>query len=101
MYCKNCGSQIDDKAVVCVNCGVEVKKAQTETKTNTIAIVGFVLSFFIALAGLICSIIGLKKVDECNSGKGLAIAGIIISIVSMVIYIIYFIAIIAAAVALM
>ena len=22
MYCKNCGKQIDDKAVICVNCGV-------------------------------------------------------------------------------
>lgn len=22
MYCKNCGKQIDDKAVVCVHCGV-------------------------------------------------------------------------------
>lgn len=23
MYCKNCGSQMDDKAVVCVQCGAE------------------------------------------------------------------------------
>lgn len=22
MYCKNCGSDIDDRAVICVNCGV-------------------------------------------------------------------------------
>ena len=23
-YCKNCGAQIDDKAAVCVHCGVAV-----------------------------------------------------------------------------
>lgn len=26
MTCKNCGSQIDDKAVICVNCGAQVSK---------------------------------------------------------------------------
>ncbi len=26
MFCYNCGKEIDDKAVVCVNCGVETKK---------------------------------------------------------------------------
>ena len=25
MYCKNCGAQINDNAVVCVNCGASVK----------------------------------------------------------------------------
>ena len=48
-------------------------------QSNTIAIVGFILSFFISIAGLICSIIGLKKSKELNNGKGFSIAGIIIS----------------------
>ena len=47
--------------------------------TNVIAIVGFVLSFFIGIAGLICSIIGLNKSKELKDGKGLSIAGIVIS----------------------
>ena len=25
MYCQNCGKEIDDKAVVCIHCGVAVK----------------------------------------------------------------------------
>lgn len=50
---------------------------------NTFAIVGFILSFFIAIAGLIVSIIGLKKSKEFNNGKGLSIAGIIISSLSI------------------
>ena len=27
MYCSNCGKEIDDKADVCVHCGVLIKKA--------------------------------------------------------------------------
>ena len=47
--------------------------------SNGFAIAGFICSFFIPLLGLIFSIIGLNKVKETNAGKGLSIAGIIIS----------------------
>ncbi len=87
MYCKNCGSNLDDRAVICPHCGVPTgENVQTPAKnqTNVIAVVGFVLSFFLALAGLICSIIGYKKASEMNgNGKGLALAGIIISAISL------------------
>lgn len=92
MFCKNCGKEIDDKAVVCPYCGVLQDKSLAHSKqpTNTLAIVGFVLSFFIAIAGLICSILGRKRANELGgNGKGLATAGIVISIVSMVISFIY------------
>lgn len=85
MFCSNCGSQIDDKSVVCPNCGVATNNyianyPATSDKKNVLAIVGFILSFFIAIAGLICSIIGYKKAAELDgNGKGLALAGIIIS----------------------
>lgn len=49
------------------------------------ALAGFICSFFVSLVGLILSIIGYRKSKELNGeGRGLAIAGIIISIVSMV-----------------
>ena len=53
--------------------------------TNTLAVVGFILSFFFALAGLICSIIGLRQCKQYkdDNGKGLAIAGIVISALSL------------------
>ena len=40
MYCKNCGQQIDDKAAVCIHCGVATKDPepqaqQPNTNTNT------------------------------------------------------------------
>ena len=47
--------------------------------SNVVAIVGFILSFFIGTAGLICSIVGLVKSKELKDGKGFSIAGIIIS----------------------
>jgi len=54
------------------------------TRTSGMAIAGFVLSFFCALLGLIFSIIGYNEVKRSNGmvgGGGLALAGIIISIV--------------------
>ncbi len=59
--------------------------APVQTATNTLAIVGFVLSFFVSLAGLICSCIGLKKANTefGGNGKGLAIAGIVIGAVGL------------------
>ncbi len=95
MFCKNCGKEIDDNAVICPNCGVQIAKFnQDEPKqTCTMAIVGFVLSFLVSIAGLICSIIARKKCREENlGGDGLALAGIIISSVSLAFSVIYVIA---------
>lgn len=64
--------------------------------SNTMALVGFVMSFFNSLIGLIFSIIGMNQIKKTGEpGKGFALAGIIISAVSLVltilIVIIYFI----------
>ena len=58
--------------------------------SNVIAIVGFILSFFLAVAGLICSIIGLVKSKELNDGKGFSIAGIVISSLRIILMIVFF-----------
>lgn len=88
MYCKNCGKEINDNAAICPFCGVVVNKnalaQNSENQTNVLAIVGFIFSFLIAIVGLICSIIGYKKAPELNgNGKGLALAGIIISAIGI------------------
>ncbi len=60
----------------------------TEQKTNTMAVVGFILAFFLSLVGLILSIVGLmqiKKDPAKYKGKGLAVAGIIIGAIGTVI----------------
>ena len=46
---------------------------------NVCAIVGFVLSFFVPIAGLVLSIIGIKRAYL----RGLAIAGVVISAVHL------------------
>lgn len=90
MFCNNCGKEIDNNAAICPYCGVVANKnalnsATNINQSNTMATVGFVFSFFIAIVGLICSIIGLKRAPELGgNGKGLAIAGIIISIISII-----------------
>ena len=47
-------------------------------------IAGFFTCGIAGIAGLICSIIGLKKSRETGTGRGLAIAGIILSSLSLV-----------------
>lgn len=90
MFCNNCGKEINEKAVVCPYCGVitnqnALKAESSEKQTNTMAIIGFIFSFFIAIVGLVCSIIGYKKAPELGgNGKGMALAGIIISSISLV-----------------
>ena len=56
---------------------------------KTLAIVGFVLSFLIPIAGLIVSGIALNKYKQTGEtdGKGFATAGLVIGIVCMALYV--------------
>jgi hypothetical protein len=54
-------------------------------KTNTMAILGLVFAFVFSPLGVVFSAIGLKQIKERReSGRGLALAGLIISIISIV-----------------
>lgn len=88
MYCKNCGNSINDNAVACPNCGVQVgelKPSPTEQtanapqKGNAVGIVGFVLS----LVGALFWIIALIPSTASNALMWIAIlldiAGIVCS----------------------
>lgn len=101
MFCKNCGKEIDDNAVVCVHCGVATGIAVTDStpdkkKINGLGIAGFVVSivslwlgvyFCIAsIVGLVLSVVGMVFRKSHNSCNGLAIAGLVIGIVSTVIW---------------
>lgn len=96
MFCKNCGKEIDDNAVVCVHCGVATGKSIEEVKkTNGFGIAGFVIGLLslvlgvyfciTSVIGIVFSIIGIKKATQC-SVNGLAVAGLVISILSLVIW---------------
>ncbi len=108
MYCRHCGKDVGN-AAWCPYCGAKqnedgassgTQTNQTENqnawgeqinfstpvpRSNGFAVAGLILAFFSPLLGLIFSIIGLTKAREYNSGKGLAIAGIVISVLSFII----------------
>lgn len=72
---------------------------EANQKYNGLAIAGFICSFLVSLPGLILSIVGLNQIKkQGGKGKGLAIAGIIISAASMVIQVILVIALIVGGV---
>ena len=114
MYCKHCGFELQEKVNYCPACGksqldpVEQEQAPQQADPvvtppaqaaaqapyNTCSIVGFALSCasfvltflgLTALAGLICSIIGLRQTAaKGERGKGYAVAGIIVAILSLI-----------------
>jgi hypothetical protein len=66
------------------------QSAGTAAGYNVLAIVGFILAFVFNIAGLVVSLIALSKIKKTGErGRGLAIAGVIISIASIIFGIIY------------
>jgi len=54
MFCKKCGKEIMDDAVVCVHCGCSVQPIVVQTVKADVPSVGLVIvSFLIPLVGLI------------------------------------------------
>lgn len=56
-------------------------------KMNTMAILGFIFTFIFVPIGFILSLIGFVQLskDSAQSGKGLAIAGLVISLLLIVV----------------
>lgn len=86
-YCRYCGSQLADEAVICVNCGRMINEppapppVQQRSSINIICLLGFIFSFIGTVVGLILSIIGYNQVKNTpdEASKNFAKAGIIIS----------------------
>ena len=107
LYCPNCGTENNDAAKHCTNCGVAFVQsaaapatpaAAPARGTNTWALVGFIVSMvniacctWLSLPGLIFSIIGMVSAKKKNEGGwGLALAGVIVSSITLLIWIFYF-----------
>jgi hypothetical protein len=66
-------------------------------RTNVLAIVGFILSFVVTVAGIVVSFIALSQIKKTGEGgHGLALAGVILGFVFSLFWIIYFVVIIGA-----
>ena len=87
MFCKNCGKELCENAVICPSCGVATdnmeKVAQAEEKQeqgNGMAIAGFICSFFVPILGWIFGGIGLSRSAKRNGkGKGFSVAALAIA----------------------
>ena len=79
MYCKNCGAEIPDNAVICVKCGVPVIPVEQAAKSPS--------SFVAAL--LLCFFLGGFGAHRFYVGKtGTAIAQLLLTIIGVVLSII-------------
>jgi hypothetical protein len=65
---------------------------------RTLGIVGFILAFFVSPAGIVVSAIGLFKSRRAGRKNGLALAGLILSIVFFIVTVLIIVLIVAAAV---
>ena len=96
MYCYNCGKEIDDKAVVCVQCGCSVTSKYTVDGDKPSALLA-ILCFLIPVLGLIMYLIYDNKSPRRAKSVGkAALAGFITSIVlSILLALLYFVGIFA------
>ena len=78
MYCKNCGKEIDDNAVVCPHCGVIQKE---ELVQNTVDNGGFLwglLGCCIPIVGLILFLVWRDTKPKTSRAAGIgALVGVI------------------------
>ena len=106
MFCKHCGHEVNDNALICPNCGIATdnytavsKPVTAQQKTNGFALAGMIcvivglvggdyLFCLPSIVGLILSIVGMVKVKEYGTGSGYALTGIIIGAISLVIWLI-------------
>ncbi len=105
-FCSECGKELKENSYVCENCGKKVEEKSNsnvssnnivyvQKKTNGFAIAGFVISLVSIFCcggtswlGLIFSIIGLINAKKSEGeGKGLAIAGIVVSAILLLLLI--------------
>ena len=102
MHCAKCGAENPDGSKSCKNCGTALDQlaATQQAPKLTLAamlavgsvMLGFLSLFFgpLSILGIILGGVALKLTakDPAHEGKGVAIAGLVVSIVMLVIWII-------------
>ena len=93
-FCYKCGTPLNDSNNFCTKCGASISgdapanvtNQAAKKEQNVYAVIGLVCSIVVGgITGLAFSIIGLMKSKEMNDeGRGLAIAGIVISALKIV-----------------
>lgn len=86
-FCRNCGAQIHDQAVICPQCGVEQKPAGAGNDSGSIG--WSLLGCCVPLVGLILWLVW--KDTQPNNAKKAGMGALISVILSVVVYVIYFV----------
>ena len=102
-YCEHCGGKLEGTIDYCPNCGAKVDKKEnvsgevlnnngaapvkdTTTTAFVCSIIGFLCCTYVAIPGLILSIISLKDMKEgkiSTEKKWMAITGIVLSVLGI------------------
>lgn len=85
MYCKKCGKEINDNAVICPSCGCATEnfgKESVNKATDSSSLGWAVLGFFIPLVGLILYLVWKDELPlrAKSVGKG-ALVSVIVNVV--------------------
>lgn len=83
MFCKNCGKEIDDKAVICVHCGVATDEGSLNPGDKP-SIGLNILAFLIPLVGIIMYFV--MKAQTPNKAKSI----IKWTLISIVLYVVFY-----------
>ena len=101
MYCPKCGTRNTEDTKNCQKCGQPLKEKlpdHADKYTSNFAVIGFILAiinffvfFLLAVPAIVCSFLGLYKIDKSNGllkGKIFAWSGLIVGIFQLVIFLI-------------
>lgn len=115
MYCRNCGSQLDDGVSFCPHCGAPTNTPYRQTgaptampaeNPNYMGVAGFVLSLVCIWLGalivplivsLVLNIIACTQKKNCTKYNSFATAGLTITIILTVLIVMFYVLLIAIA----
>ena len=86
MYCRKCGKEVDDEAIICPYCGCSTSGG----KVNDSKSMGYaVLGFFLPVVGFILWLVWKDEypLRASSCGKG-ALVSVILSVVSSLLYVV-------------
>lgn len=90
MYCKNCGTLIDDNSNVCPKCGTPINSSNTNTQVvDNGGFLWGLLGCCVPIAGLILFIIW--KDTKPKTAKAAGIGALISTILAIIYYILVFV----------
>lgn len=80
MFCKYCGTEINESAVVCTNCGIKTDNYEEKKPKLSVKIWHIVGSFILAIVmpflGMICGLYLIWK-EKTTTGAGVLVVSLI------------------------